>query len=54
MQYVKLDNGNLKQVIRTGKQGALAAALRLILRNWGASAAPKQKRCRALRPRWNW
>ena len=54
MQYVKLDNTGLKQGIRIGKRGALAAAVRSILRNWGASAAPTRKRHRALRPRWNW
>lgn len=54
MQYVKLDDAGLKPGIRIGKRGTLAAAVRLMLRNWGASAAPKQKRHRALRPRWNW
>lgn len=54
MQYVKLDNTGLKQGIRIGKGGALASAVRLMLRNWDASPAPKQKRDRALRPRWNW
>lgn len=54
MQHVKLDNIGLKQGIRIGERGALAAAVRLILRNRGASAAPKQKRHRALRPRWTW
>lgn len=54
MQYVKVGNTGLKQGIRIGKRGALAHAVHLILRKWGASPAPKQKRHRALRPRWNW